>query len=89
MPADEGCCNDSQRKEADVDKKEGGWGDLRLDLDIKVAAGSGPGQEDKQVRSPLPITSISPKQELGGMQTLSQLLPFELAPSGSQYGDNI
>ena len=47
MPADEGLRDDPQRKEADVDEKEGGQGDSRLNPGVEVAAGSGSSREDK------------------------------------------
>ena len=71
MPADEGRRSDSQRKEGDVDKKEGGQRDSRPDLDVEVTAGSGPGREDERAYSPLPTTSISPKQGPDGTWTHS------------------
>ena len=66
MPADEGRRDDSQRKEADVDEKEGGQRNLHLDPDIGTAAESGPGQADYS----LPVTSIPHKREPDGMRTV-------------------
>ena len=65
MSADEGRRDDSQRKEADLDEKEGGQGDSRSDPDVEVAAGSVPSREDKRAYSPLPIASVPRKQESG------------------------
>ena len=71
MPADEDRRDDSQRKEADADEKEGGQGDLRLDSDVQIAAGSGSNREDKRAYSPLSVTSIPPKQDPDSTWALS------------------
>ena len=71
MPADEGRRDDSQRKEEDLDEKEGGQRDSCLDSDVEIAAGSGSSREDKRAHSPLPVTSIPPKQEPDGTWVLS------------------
>ena len=63
VPADEGRRDGPQRKEADVEEKETGQDDSSLDPDVKIAAGSGPGREDKRTYSPPPVTSIPLKQE--------------------------
>ena len=80
MPADEGRRDDSQRKKADVDRKEGGQGDSRLDPDAEVAAGSGSNREDKRAHSPLPVTSIPPKQEPDSTWALSPQLLCLIIP---------
>ena len=69
MPADEGHRDDPQRKEADVDKKEGGQRDPGPDPGVEVAAGSGPRREDR--RADPPVTSIPRDQESDGTLTLS------------------
>ena len=61
--ADEGLHDDSQRKKADVDKNEVGQRDSRLDPDVEVATGSGPGRGDERAYPPLSISSIQRKQE--------------------------
>ena len=71
VSADEDRRDDPQRKEADVGEKEDGQGDSRLDPDAEVAAGSGSNREDKRAHSPLPVTSIPPKQESDGTWALS------------------
>ena len=72
MPTDEGHCNNPQRKEADINEKEGGQGDSRLNPGVEVTAGSGSSREDK--RAYLPITSIPHNDEPNGMWMLSPQL---------------
>ena len=88
MPADEGRRDDSQRKEGDVDEKEVGQRDSRPDPDVEIAAGGGPGREDKRAYFPLPITSIPPKQEPDGTwtrspQSMCLIIPLHNADSST------
>ena len=70
-PADEGRRDNSQRKEADADEEEVGQRDSGSGPDVGVAAGSGPGREDKRTYPPWPITSMPYKQEPNSTWALS------------------
>ena len=80
MPVGESRRDDPQRKEADIDEKNGGRKDSRLDPDVGVAAGSGPRREDKRAHPPLPVTPISPEQGPDGRQMLSPQLLHLIIP---------
>ena len=80
VPADEGR-RDPQRTEADVDEKEGGQRESRVDPDVKLAAATGPSREDKRAYSPPPVTSIPLKQEPNSTWTISLRLRYLIIPS--------
>ena len=80
VPADEGCLDDTQRKEVDVDEKRISRGRSSLDPDVKGVAGSRPSQEIKHASSPLSVTSISRKQGPNGTWALSAQLLYLIAP---------
>ena len=80
MSADEGRRDDSQRKETDVDEKEGGQRDSHLDSDVAIAIGRRPSQEDKRVCSPQPVASIPRIQEPDSMWILSPQLSCLIIP---------
>ena len=81
IPADEGHRDELQRKEADVDEKEGGQTDSRPDPDIEVVAGIGPDAEDKQACSPLPAASVPRDLEPASTLTFSPQLLCLIFPS--------
>ena len=66
VPADQG---HRERKETDVDEKENGQKDSRLDPDVEVAAGNGPSRGAIRASSPPLVTSIPRKREPDGMRT--------------------
>ena len=68
--ADEGHDN-PQGGKIDVDEKEVSQTHSRPDPDVEAAAGGGPSREIKRASSPLPVTSIAPKQEPDSTWTLS------------------
>ena len=78
MPADQGRRNDSQKKGADVEGKEGGQRDSRLDPGVEVADDSRPRREDK--RAYLPVASIPHDQESDGTWTFSPQLLCLIVP---------
>ena len=80
MPAGEGRPDNSQRKEADVDEKEGDQRDSRPDQDVEVVAGGGPGREDKRAHSPQPVTLVSPNRLPDGTWTHSPQLMCLIIP---------
>ena len=63
VPADEGCGDGPQRKEANVEEKEAGRGDSRLYPNVKIAAGSGLGREGERDYFPPPVTPTPLKQK--------------------------
>ena len=73
MPVDEGCLDDSQRKEVGVDEKD-------LD-DVEIAAGGIPSQNVKQTSSTLSVASIQRKQDPDSTRTLSPQRLFLIIPS--------
>ena len=80
VPVGEGRRDDPQSNEADVDEKEGGQGEPRLDLDVKLAAGSGPSRKDERAHSPPPVTSIPLKQEPDSTWAVSSRLLYLIVP---------
>ena len=82
---DEGCDNPQGRK-VDVDEKEVSQTHSRLDPDVEAAAGSGPGREIKRASSPLPVTSIAPKQEPDSTWTLLPQPLRLITPLGNADG---
>ena len=62
VPADEGRCDDPQRKEADAEEKEVGQGDSCLDPAVEIL-GSGLGREGERDYFPPPVTPTPLKQK--------------------------
>ena len=71
MPTDKGRRDDPQKKEADVDERQGGQRRSRPGPDAEVTTLSGPSLAGKRARFPLPIPSVPHKQEADGRWTPS------------------